>query len=279
MKKMRQIATVLLFWMMIFVYDVPGIPSVQAETTLEDLRQEMESLKSGQRSLQNDIQEIKNLLLGKIAPPALPRNVTVSLDDDPSRGDPNAPVTLVEFSDYQCPFCARHFRETLPQIEAEYVKTGKVRYVFRDFPLDIHPQAERAAQAAHCAGDQGQYWPMHDQLFGNPRAIGLDDFTAQATAIGLDLVQFNACLSDKKYAEEVKKDLKEGQQLGITGTPGFFIGRTDAAANQVKGARALIGAQPYASFKAIFDAFLAPPVPGAPAAPPTPLPPGTPLAP
>ena len=276
MKKMRQIATVLLFWMMIFVYDVPGIPPAQAEVTLEDLLQEMEALKTRQQGMQSDLQEIKNLLRGKIAPPPVPQNVTVGLDDDPSQGDPNAPVTLVEFSDYQCPFCARHFRETLPQIDAEYVKTGKVRYVFRDFPLDIHPQAERAAQAAHCAGDQGKYWPMHDQLFGNPRAIGLDDFTAQATAIGLDLVRFNACLSDKKYAEEVKKDLKEGQQLGITGTPGFFIGRTDAASNQVKGARALIGAQPYASFKAAFDALLAPPVPSAPAVPQAPASPQVP---
>jgi len=285
MKKMRQILTVFLLWIMAFLYGTTGIPPAQAEATLEELRQEVESLKTGQRGLQSDMQEIKNLLRAKMAPPAIPQNVTVGLDDDPSLGDPNAPLTLVEFSDYQCPFCARHFRETLPQITAEYIKTGKLRYVFRDFPLDFHAQAERAAQAAHCAGDQGKYWPMHDQLFGDPRAIGLGDFTAQATAIGLDLVRFNACLSGGKYAEEVKKDLQEGQQLGITGTPGFFVGRTDVAANQVKGARPLIGAQPYASFKAAFDALLSPPAPAAPAQPqapaasPTPPPPGAPPAP
>jgi len=273
MKKTRQISTVFLLWMMAFLYGVHGIlgiPPARAEATLEDLRQEMESLKTSQSALQSDMQEIKNLLRAKLAPPPIPQNVTVSLDDDPSQGDPNAPLTLVEFSDYQCPFCARHFRETLPQITADYIKTGKLRYVFRDFPLDFHAQAERAAQAAHCAGDQGKYWPMHDQLFGDPRAISLDDFTVQATAIGLDLVRFNTCLSEGKYTEEVKKDLKEGQQLGITGTPGFFIGRTDVAANQVKGARPLIGAQPYASFKAVFDALLSPPPPAAPASPPAP---------
>jgi len=268
MTKMKWIATVFSLWMTGLSPGVLDIPPAQAETTLEDLRREMEALKARQQDLQNNMQEIKNLLLGKIAPPPIPQNVTVSLDNDPFKGDPNAPLTLVEFSDYQCPFCARHFRETLPQIEAEYIKTGKLRYVFRDFPLDIHPQAERAAQAAHCAGDQGKYWPMHDQFFSNPRAIDLDDFTAQATAIGLDLIRFNACLSEKKYSEEVKKDLKEGQQLGVTGTPGFFIGRTDATANQVKGARPLIGAQPYASFKAIFDALLAPPA--SPQVPPSP---------
>ena len=278
---MKRIATVFLLWMMAFSHGMLGVPPAHAEATLENLQREMEALKTGQSSLKNDIEEIKNLLRGKVGPPPIPQNVTVSLDDDPSKGDPNAPLTLVEFSDYQCPFCARHFRDTLPQIEAEYIKTGKLRYVFRDFPLDFHAQAERAAQAAQCAGDQGKYWPMHDQLFSDPRAISLDDFTVQATAIGLDLVRFNTCLSEKKYAEEVKKDLKEGQQLGITGTPGFFIGRTDVAANQAKGARPLIGAQPYASFKAAFDALLAPsvppPAPGSPqvpAASPTPPPPG-----
>jgi len=271
MKKMKQIATVFLLWMMAFLYD---IPPAQAEETLSSLRQDMELLKTGQVGLQKDMEEIKNMLRAKAGPPPPPQNVTVSLDDDPSQGDPNAPLTLVEFSDYQCPFCARHFRETLPKIEAEYIKTGKVRYVFRDFPLDFHAQAERAAQAAHCAGDQGKYWPMHHQLFSDPRAIGLDDFTVQATAIGLDLVRFNTCLSEKKYAEEVKKDLKEGQLLGITGTPGFFLGRTDAAGNQVKGANAIIGAQPYASFKAAFDALLPPP-PSPPAPAPTPAAPPT----
>lgn len=282
MEKVGQRMTVfLLITLSCGILGLFGVPFAQADATLQEVQRDVESLKAGQIGMQNDIQEIKNLLRSKLAPPAIPQTVTVSLDDDPYQGKPDAPLTLVEFSDYQCPFCARHFRETLPQIAAEYIKTGKLRYVFRDFPLDFHAQAERAAQAAQCAGDQGKYWQMHDQLFTDPRAISLDDFTVQATTIALDLDRFNTCLSEKKYAEEVKKDLKEGQQLGITGTPGFFIGRTDTIANQVKGARPLIGAQPYASFKAAFDALLAPPpAPSTPAPPqaptlaPTPLPPG-----
>lgn len=140
-----------------------GSPRAVAQTNA-DLKREIESLKTGQKAMQKDIQIIKDLLMGK-KPPL--ENVFVSTDA-PDAGQKTAKVTMVEFSDYQCPFSGRYFNQTLSQVMDEYVKTGKVRYVFRDFPLEsIHPLALKAAEAAHCAGDQGKYWEMHDQLYKN----------------------------------------------------------------------------------------------------------------
>ncbi len=145
------------------------------------------------------------------------------------RGDPNAPVTLIEYSDYQCPFCSRHVSQTAPLIEDQYVKTGLVKHVFKDFPLSsIHPQAEKAAEAAHCAGAQNQYWAMHDKLFALQqawagKAEAVDMFKKYAADLGLDTAAFNTCLDSGQFAAEVSQDQAEGVQKGVTGTPAFFI--------------------------------------------------------
>ena len=134
----------------------------------------------------------------------------VSTADNPTLGKPDAPITIVEFSDYQCPFCRRFFENTLPALKADYIDIGTVRYVFRDFPLDrIHPQARKAAEAARCAGEQGQYWEMHDQLFQN-RALRVLQLKGYARNLGLDLTAFEACLDGGTYAAEVDKDVAAG---------------------------------------------------------------------
>ncbi|MFQ5419872.1 MAG: DsbA family protein, partial [Anaerolineae bacterium] len=170
--------------------------------------------------------------------------VNVPLDDITfAIGDPNAPVTIVEYTDFQCPFCARHFLETYPQIKANFVDTGQVYYVFKDFPLtSIHPQAVAAAQAARCAGDQDAYLEMHDGLFSlqdqwanNPSAN--DVFIQIANQIGLETEAFTACLTNSKYESSVMADLDEGVSFGVRGTPAFFIN-----GNYVS------GAQPYNVF-------------------------------
>lgn len=145
------------------------------------------------------------------------------------RGDPNAPVTLVEFSDYQCPFCSRHVSQTAPLIEDQYVKKGLVKHVFKDFPLNsIHPQAAKAAEAAQCAGAQQQYWAMHDKLFAlqqvwSGKTEAPEIFKEYAVDLGLDSAAFNECLDSGQFAAKVAKDLQEGAQRGVTGTPAFFI--------------------------------------------------------
>jgi protein-disulfide isomerase len=167
-------------------------------------------------------------------------------------GDPDAPVTIVDFSDFQCPFCRRHFEQTLPQIVKNYVETGQVRYVYKDFPLyTIHPQAQKAAEAAECAGEQGQYWLMHARIFR-----GQDEWSQQtdsvsvlkgyAAELGLDTGQFDACLDSGRFAANVQADAAEGVAAGVNSTPSFFIN-----------GRPLSGALPFSEFQRVIEEELA----------------------
>ncbi len=152
-------------------------------------------------------------------------------DNDPALGNPEAAVTIIEFSDFQCPFCRSFWRDTLPQISERYIKTGKVRFIYRDFPLSIHEMAETYAQAAECANEQGKFWPMHDKIFAEQEARGrgtISGFSAAdvkrwAREIGLDGGAFDACLDSEKYADEVAADFRAGQAAGASGTPAFII--------------------------------------------------------
>ena len=155
-----------------------------------------------------------------------PREVVVSFDDDPIKGDPKAPVTIVEFSDYQCPYCRRFHTEVLPKIEEAYLSEGKVRYIFRDFPLSFHKKAIPAAIAANCAGEQGKYWEMNDFLFSNPTKLDLASITESTGEIGLDRAKFEVCVKDDSKRAEVDKDFQDGRKYGVRGTPSLFIGKT-----------------------------------------------------
>ncbi|MBI2121936.1 MAG: DsbA family protein [Candidatus Sungbacteria bacterium] len=171
-------------------------------------------------------------------------------DDDPTLGNPDAPVTMVEFSDFQCPFCRSMWRNILPQIKENYIKTGKVKFVYRDFPLtSIHPGAEPAALAGECADEQGKFWTFHDKVFEEQDKkgqgtveFGAADLKQWARAAGLDGVQFDSCLGSRKYADEVAKDLQDGVAAGVTGTPATFVN-----------GRLISGALPYAQFEAIIE--------------------------
>jgi len=184
--------------------------------------------------------------------------IAVSLDDDPVKGDPNAPITMIEFSDYQCPFCGKFFSTTLPLIEKNYIETGKVKFVYRDFPIpNIHPNAVPAALAAECADDQGKFWEYHNKLFEKQRQWegldaqnGIRTFEQFAEELDLDSDTFNTCLESSKHLDEVQKDLNDGLSYGITGTPGFIIG------NEKIGYTKMSGAQPYSTFQQLFDRLL-----------------------
>lgn len=176
-------------------------------------------------------------------------------DDDPYLGNPNAPVAFVEFSDFQCPFCRRFYRETLSQIKERYIKTGKVKFVYRDFPISsIHDMAETYAEAGECAEDQGKFWPMHDKIFeeqgkrgsGTISGITASDVKRWARDIGLDGAAFDQCLDSGRHASEVAKDYQDGQALGVTGTPATFIN-----------GRLVVGAVPYAQFEGLIEQALA----------------------
>jgi len=167
------------------------------------------------------------------------------IDDDDVKGSDDAPVTIVEFSDYECPFCKRHVEQTYPQIVEKYVDTGKVNYVFRDFPLSFHKNAQKASEAAECAGDQDKYYEMHDLLFAQGVAGGVDSYKGFAGDLGLDQSEFDNCLDSGKHAQEVQQDMRDGASAGVKGTPGFIIN-----------GKLVSGAQPYSVFEAAIEEAL-----------------------
>ncbi len=186
--------------------------------------------------------------------PAAPSN-PATVDDDAVLGDDSAKVTIVEFTDYQCPFCSRHYTDTYGQIKKDYIDTGKIKYVTRDFPLSFHPHAEVAAEASECAADQGKFWEMHDKLFGGQAswsnlADAKPTFTQYATDLKLDVTKFNDCVNSGKYKEEVQKDMADGMASGVNGTPGFWVLGPDGKTQLIS------GAVPYATFKQAVDAML-----------------------
>ena len=236
----------------------PAYP--QDSSDLQSLRKEFEALKEDQQALQRELQAIKEFLRARLAPQSAEvQNVRINLAGQPFKGKIDAPLTLVEFSDYQCPFCARHARETFAEIERDYLATGKIKYVFRDFPIEaIHRDAVRAAEAARCAGEQGRYWEMHDRLFNNQEKLDSDQLSRHAKTLGLDVEKFDECLDTLKYAGEVRKSVAEGMEVGVRGTPTFFLGES-AGDGAVKNWRIIRGAQRFPVFKEAIDAMISSP--------------------
>lgn len=237
---------------------VAGVVQAQEQgTELEAVRKDLETVKQDLAEIKKVLGEMRQLLDERPAPaaPAAPTVVKIGTGGGPALGKADAPVTLIEFSDYQCPFCQRHASGTLPALRQDYVDTGKIRYVFRDFPIEsIHPQARKAAEAAHCASDQGKYWEMHDTLFRNQGALRPDSLKGYARDLGLDAEAFNACLDSGKYAGTVGEHVAAGTAVGVTGTPSFFVGKTTADGTiEATGIR---GAQPLATFRQVLDRLL-----------------------
>jgi protein-disulfide isomerase len=241
----------------------------------QDLEKRIAELEAGQKAILKELQEIKALLQSRPPTPAPapsgaapqpnqamqhltgPPNFDLDIAGAPTKGRPDAKLVVVEFSDFQCPFCGRYTRETMPQVEREYVETGKIRYVFRHFPLErLHPLALRASEAAECAFQQGKFWPMHLQLFANQQALAEPDLTRSAQALGVNMSSYQVCMAAQlKSPTRVRQDQTEGARAGITGTPTFFIG-TMTAAGKVHALKRLVGAQPFAAFKTTLDALL-----------------------
>jgi protein-disulfide isomerase len=227
----------------------------------DDLKKDIQNLKDGQQAIQKDLQEIKKLLAARpaaaAAAPEQALNAVISVDGEPFKGDKNAKVTLVEFSEFQCPFCGRHVRETFPQLDKEYIQTGKVKYIFRDLPLEsIHKNAFKASEAAHCAGEQGKFWEMHDRLFANQNSLEPAMLAGHAQAIGVDAKKFQACLDSGKYAAEIRKGIAEANKYGITGTPTSVIGLTQPNdPKTIKVLKVIRGAQNISAFKEALDSL------------------------
>lgn len=214
--------------------------------TLQELRGPITDFLGSQRKQQARAQLVDELsnASGKVRVTLEPPRTAVEVaEDDPAHGAQNAPVTIVEFSDYQCPFCAR-VTPTMAKVMETY--GGKVRRVFKDFPLPNHPLAPKAAEAARCAGDQGKYWEMHDRLFANQGALEVTDLKQTAGSLGLKQADFDQCLDSGKWTAKVQADLAQGEKLGVNSTPTVYVN-----------GRPLIGAQPFEQFKQVIDEELA----------------------
>ncbi|MEK7595628.1 MAG: DsbA family protein [Patescibacteria group bacterium] len=208
---------------------------------------ELPTLKKATTEKQNVIAPTDTVNVGENTP-----TVPATIDDDPILGNKDAKVTIIEFSDFQCPFCKRLFDAAVVNIKKDYIDTGKARLVFRDFPLSFHPNAEISAIAGECADEQGKFWNFHDMLFTKqddwsplPKDDAKSKFGEYAQSLGMNVGSFNNCVSSEKYKDEVQKDSNDGSASGVSGTPTLFInGKT------------IVGAQPYETIKAAIEEAL-----------------------
>ena len=212
-----------------------------------------------EKDLEDALAKLELKMLKNRLPAEQPRQaVKISADNDPIIGNPEAPITIIEFSDFQCPFCARFHVQTLPLLLEQYIEKNKVKLVFRDFPIQsIHPNALPASVAAECANEQGKFREMHDMLFEKQNewnkketTEAMNLFIQYSAEIQLDQERFDSCLIGAKYVEEIRKDLEDGRNYGVSGTPGFFVGNDDIGYVELK------GAQPFDSFKKVIDTQL-----------------------
>jgi protein-disulfide isomerase len=186
--------------------------------------------------------------------PQTPQNMTVKGGAIYVLGKSDAPLTMVAFTDYQCPFCGRFEMTTFPEIKKNYIDTGKLRFILRDLPLgDMHPFALKAAQSVHCAGDQGKFWEMKELVFKNQNKIDVDSLASYAKDLSLNGDTFKSCMAEGKHLKEIGDEAKYAQSLGITGTPTFILGK--AVGDSVEG-RVIVGAQPLAAFEAAINELL-----------------------
>lgn len=220
-------------------------PACAQSSELEALRREVQALKEDLANLRSSI--------------GRPRPI-IDLTGAPQKGNPEALVALVEFSDYECPFCIRHFRETMPLLEKNYIETGKILYAFRDFPIDqLHPQAIRAHEAAQCVGSlqPAKFWDMHNQMFGAPAQHTPEALEASAVGLGIEAGAYRECIASGRTTPGIRATGEQASSFGANGTPAFFIGVIDKATNQVKITRAISGAVPFAQFAQALEAAIA----------------------
>ena len=234
-------------------------PALHAQAA--DARQvinRLDALEESVDALSRQVAELSTLLRAAL-PPSPIENIPpfdLAVPNAAFKGSKDAKVALIEFSDFECPFCGRNFQAVYPELQRQFVETGKVVYVFRNLPLEtIHPLAFKAAEAGECAREQWTFWEMHDRLFANQQALAMSDLLRHAQALELDLTAFQSCLADGKTSAKVREDLDEARRLGLTGTPTFMIGEVTEG-RTVRVTKRIAGAQPLQVFQAALQSVL-----------------------
>ena len=221
-----------------------GHAGAQAPLTKEQGDAILQELKSIRQLLERQ-QQPPQRAQGIGPAPAASDRVKVALGESYAIGAANAPVTMVAFVDYECPFCKRFDVQTYPQLKKQYIDTGRLRYVIRDLPLEFHKRAMKAAEAAYCAAEQGKFWEMRDKLIANSERLNAELLPGYAKELGIAEERFRGCLDSGKYVPRLQKSLDDARALGITGTPTFVIGKSGG--DTLEGVK-VVGAQPYATF-------------------------------
>jgi protein-disulfide isomerase len=235
------------------------VPFCLAQDSGAEFKKELEELKLGQQAIRKDIQEIKALLSQKAPAQAAPevnvKGVELEFGNNPIRGNSDSKLIMVDITDYQCPYCGRYARETFPEIMKQYVYSGKIRYTILDQPLPMHKMAPKAAEASHCANDQGKFWEIHDAMMSKQDL--LNNLSLIGSSLNLDQAKFDECLNTNKYAEMVNKSVNLVNKMGISGVPGFILAMSDPQnPKKAKGISFIRGAQPLSSFQTELDKAL-----------------------
>jgi protein-disulfide isomerase len=234
------------------------------------LKNDMQQLKAQQQTILDRLDELKKLLNSRGANAQAAPNVpdSMSVNGEPFRGEATAPVAIIEYADVECPFCRRFEHDVYPRVFDDYIKAGKARLYYRDMPLPFHEHAVAAARAAHCAGEQGKFWEMHDSLFidkipipgPNGRSAGLttSGIDERAVKLGLDTAKLDACMASPRFADVIQRSSEDAAKMNIDGTPTFVIGTIGPNGNVVSVKKTIVGAQPFGAFKAVIDPLLEP---------------------
>ena len=225
------------------------------EWVLEEILQQIKALREDVRAIESEVSALDSKVNEMAnAKPAIAgrRSAPTQVKLGPHRlGDSKARYAIVEFSDYQCPYCSRHARTVFPRIKKELIDTGSVKYALRDYPLGFHGEAKGASVAVRCAGEQDKYWEMHAEVFANQRKLGDEFYKETAKAFSLDSQAFSTCLANPVQGSAVDQDVAYGNSLGVTGTPKFFVGKVQG--DEITDVIVISGAQSFAAFSGAIE--------------------------
>lgn len=227
------------------------------------VQEQLDELRANQERILRELEEVKTLLRAKAGsgetpsrPAEPPTPVSVNVHGEPFKGDARATVAILEYSDFDCDFCARWATTVFPKLREAYIETGKVKFFFRDLPEPGHPEALLKARLARCAGLQGRFWEMHDLLFAERRPLAASDFTAEARAVSVDHEPLAACLRDNRMTQVIQRSTAGATRMGIRGTPTFLVGVLTDNGDVLRVKRMLIGAEEMETFQPLLDGLL-----------------------
>jgi protein-disulfide isomerase len=251
----RLLPLALLFGLLPTAASAGNVAETAPQTAASGEEDKMDAVLEELKAIRQVLEKIEKQGANRVAKrPARPTRATVAIKNKPVLGSDTAPVTVVEFTDYQCPYCLRFTSNTFPKLRETFIDTGKVRWVALNLPLAFHQDAKKAAQAAHCAGDQGKFWEMRFELFKNPKALGVEHLPGYAAAVGIDVDAFNDCLKSERHLDIIEQDAKDATAVRLTGTPSFIVGKTTDG-DKLTG-KVIVGAQPLSVFDSAIKELL-----------------------